>query len=441
VQVCIIGAGALGLGAGYCLAKKGIKSYIFESKNETGGLGASFPLNNTLVEKYHHFVCSGDETIKRIAKDPIINTEIIWFESEMGYFAKDKIYPFTTPRDLLSFKALPLLSRLRFGLGMLYLKSMKDWKTLENISAKEWMIKWTGRTAYETIWGHLFNSKFSGSEDTIPLSWLHARISRRSASRAQNSSKEMFGYVKGSMTKIFDSITTFLEKTGTKINLDSPVSKIKKTKNDNFEVTAKNKKYTFDVIISTIPSPIFTSITEDLPQSYIDDLAKIRYQAIVNVVFQLKKPFSKYFWVNISDKTIPFPGIIELTSLVPSEYFGGKSIIYLPNYMQRSNRLFNLSDKELHEEYIIALEKIGKNSGFHRNDIEKGFTFRDDYADPYYTLNYSKILPPHETPFNGLFLFNTSQIYPTTRNVNSSLMFGEKASDLVIDYLQKKNSK
>jgi len=438
LKVCIIGAGALGLGTAYFLTKKGIQSTIFESKSYPGGLGASFKIENSQIEKYHHFVCSGDTKIMEIAEDNEINAEILWNECEMGYYADGKLYPFTTAKDLLFFNPLSLIDRLRFGFGMFYLQQFKDWRKLENISAEKWLIKWTGKKAYEKIWGHLFTSKFEGEEDTIPLSWLHARITRRVSSREGKKAREKFGYVKGSMSEIFNSIAKHIEKNGSSIQLDSPVTKIKKI-DDGFEVHSNNNSYKFDSIIATVANPVLSELVEGLPDSYMKKLSKIRYQTIKNVVFVLDKPFSKYFWVNISDRDIPFPGIIEMTNLIPTEYFNGKSVIFLPNYLLKTNRLFKLNDDELHSEYIQALMKI-KGNNFNEKSILNAYTFCDDFADPYYTLNYSSILPDHETPHDGLYLFNTSQIYPTTRNVNSSLALGELASSFAEKFLKSKNT-
>jgi protoporphyrinogen oxidase len=430
LNVGIIGAGALGLGTAYFLSKKGINSTIFENKDYLGGLGAAFQIENTTIEKYHHFVCSGDRVIQEIAKDKNINAEVLWSECSTGFYADGKLYPFTTSKDLLNFKPLSFIDRIRFGFGMLYLQRFRDWKKLESISAEKWLIKWTGSKAYDKIWGHLFNSKFEGEEDTIPLSWLHARISRRASSR------EKFGYVKNSMFEIFDSIAEYIKKNGSQIYLDTPVIKIKKIEGDKFEVQTKDRKFIFDSIVATVANPVFSEIVEELPQKYKKDLAKIRYQTIKNVVFVLDRPFSKYFWVNMSDRDIPFPGIIEMTNLIPREHFSGRSVIFLPNYLLKTNRLFKLNDEDLNAEYIEALKKIKGDNNFEEKFIIKAYTFWDDYADPYYTLNYSSILPDHVTPIDGLFLFNTSQIYPTTRNVNSSLGLGELASTYVEKYIE-----
>ncbi|MBU1625837.1 FAD-dependent oxidoreductase [bacterium] len=438
MDVGIIGAGALGLGTSFYLSKKGIKSTLFESSIFLGGLGAAFQIEGTFIEKYHHFVCAGDKTIQEIAREPEVSTEILWNDCEMGYYADKELYPFTSPIDLLRFKPLNPIDRIRFGMALLFLKKHKDWKELEKISARKWLIKWTGSHAFEKIWGHLFSSKFQGDEDNIPLSWLHARISRRSASRGKKGNKECFGYVKGSMSRIFNSIAEILKKNGSEILLDTPVTKIM-SHDKGFDVISNGNTYTFKTIVSTLPIPLFSKITPELPDSFKRDIARIRYQSIKNVIFILKKPFSRFFWINISDRKVPFPGIIEMTNLIPRENFASKSMIFLPNYLVKSNSLFNLKDEDLHKRYISALIDIKGDNDFKEENILERYTFCDEYADPYYTLNYSSIMPKYETPLKGLFLFNTSQIYPTTRNVNSSLEMGEVAADHVERYLDSAN--
>ena len=44
-----------------------------------------------------------------------------------------RLWPFVTPRDLLNFKPLPLIDRVRLGLAGVYLRRQNDWHRYEEI--------------------------------------------------------------------------------------------------------------------------------------------------------------------------------------------------------------------------------------------------------------------------------------------------------------------
>ena len=48
-----------------------------------------------------------------------LDESLIWRESPMGFFSGGRIYGFGTPADLLRFKPLSPLVRLKFGLSVL----------------------------------------------------------------------------------------------------------------------------------------------------------------------------------------------------------------------------------------------------------------------------------------------------------------------------------
>ena len=61
---------------------------------------------------------------------------------------------------------------------------------------------------------------------------------------------------------------------------------------------------------------------------------------------------------------------------------------------------------------------------------EKWF-FRDPGGQPVITTNYSASIPSMETGVGGLYLANTTQVYPEDRGQNYSLQLGERAAELM----------
>jgi hypothetical protein len=73
------------------------------------------------------------------------------------------------------------------------------------------------------------------------------------------------------------------------------------------------------------------------------------------------------------------------------------------------------------------------NPGFDPAWIERSWVFRERAAQPIIPLRYSDRIPPHRTGLPGLYLANTTQIYPEDRGTNYSVRLGNRIAGLVLD--------
>ena len=155
----------------------------------------------------------------------------------------------------------------------------------------------------------------------------------------------------------------------------------------------------------------------------------VKYQSALCLVLKMRRRLSHIYWMNISDPTIPFVAAIEHTNYMPPEVYGGKHVLYLSNYLPLDSSLFSLSKDELLREYLPHVQRI--NPEFDLDWVEESWLFRDDAGQPIVTCNYSQQVPDHQTPIEGLYLANTTQIYPEDRGMNYSVHLGKKIADIV----------
>jgi protoporphyrinogen oxidase len=156
----------------------------------------------------------------------------------------------------------------------------------------------------------------------------------------------------------------------------------------------------------------------------------VKYLAAVLVILVLKKPLSDIYWLNVADRDIPFVGVIEQTNFIPPDHYGGKHIVYLSNYLSADNPLFHMDHDEILLEYLPHLRKI--NPEFDPSWIETSYYHKVDAAQPIIPVNYSGLVPEHRTPFKGLYLANTTQVYPEDRGTNYSVRLGRKVARMVL---------
>jgi protoporphyrinogen oxidase len=133
--------------------------------------------------------------------------------------------------------------------------------------------------------------------------------------------------------------------------------------------------------------------------------------------------------LNISDPEIPFVGAIEHTNYIEPAQYDGLNILYLSNYVEDSSPVVGMSIDEISDYYLPHLTKI--NPAFSRDWIIDRWLFRDPAGQPVITTRYGGSIPSHETPLPGLYLANTTQIYPEDRGLNYSVRLGDKIASIV----------
>ena len=61
--------------------------------------------------------------------------------------------------------------------------------------------------------------------------------------------------------------------------------------------------------------------------------------------------------------------------------------------------------------------------------------FKAPFAQPIIPRNYSKMIPPMETPLKNVFLANMEQVYPWDRGTNYAVQLGETVTKKILGEL------
>jgi len=435
VKIGIIGGGITGLTAAYELAKRGHEVSLFESEPDLGGQAATFPIEGTRLEKFYHHIFTGDREMIALIEELGLAEEMRWLPSKVGIYYEDEIYDFVTPFDLLRFHPLGLFQRLWTGIVTLYLQQFANWRNLENVTALEWVRRNVGQQPYEVIFRPLLRGKFGQHADEISMAWLWSKFKHRVASRGPGMQRELLGYMEGSFQGLIDRLVERIGELGGEIYPGSPIKRviIEGNKVTGLEIESTEGEipveHRFPLVIATVPSFVFLEIAPELPEAYVARLRQVEYLGAVCLVLSSKEPLSRIYWLNISDTDFPFVGAIEQTNFIPPEVYNGKHIVYLTNYLSRHDPQYHLPPEELLTAYLPFLKKI--NLAFDEDWIEELWLFRADAAQPIITCDYSERIPPLWTPIEGLYLANTSQIYPQDRGMNYSVRLGQRAAKII----------
>ena len=317
MKIAVVGGGVTGLFLAYRLSGKGHRVTVFEKEKEAGGIVSTFDFEGVRLEKFYHHFFSNDSHLIGLLGELGLSDRMVWARSSMGFYTGGKLFPFTSPLDLLSFPAIPLAARLRTGLLTFKSKAVRDWRELAGISGKEWLLKEIGEEAYRVVWEPLLVSKFGRFHEQVPASWIWARLAARARSRKIFS--ERLGYLKGSLRELVGALAQKIQERGGEILLSTPVTDL-------------SRLAAFDKIIFTMAPPLVDRIVrlKKFPD-YLGDIC---------VVLKFSRPLSRFYWINIGDRALPFCAVVEQNNAFDEEKYRGKRAVYLSNYLDRGDPLW-----------------------------------------------------------------------------------------------------
>ncbi len=119
--------------------------------------------------------------------------------------------------------------------------------------------------------------------------------------------------------------------------------------------------------------------------------------------------------------------MIEQGNLLGTERYGGRHFLYVANYVLPGDELIGLDARELLDP-VRAATCARSTPDFDRGWVRDMRLYREAAAQPIVTVGYERRIPPLATPAKGLWLANTTQIYPEDRGTNYSVRLGEQAA-------------
>ncbi len=423
-KVAVVGGGISGLAAAYFALRKGYAVELHEETGEIGGLAASFDFQGLMIEKYYHFICGGDVSLLKFSRELGLGDKIRFRPTKTAFFHHGRYYPFATALDLIRFTPIAPFARIKFGLNFIKSKYLKAWAELDQISAKDWLCRTLGQKAYEVIWRPLLRVKFGEDEERISAAWIWQRIHRVASSRQSVFSREKMGYFVGGSRTLLSEIERTLKALGGGIWLNSGVQRISREDGKFKLMLRRGCRSGFDRVILAVPLPVAAQIIYDLNPDYAHQLAATKFIGISCGIFRLRRSVTPAFWLNINDPRIPTNGFIEYTNLNPIEEIWPDRIVYIPFYVPVDHRWYVMDEEAIKTEFLDMIRIVNPKVS---PEAVVGFqVFRSPYAQAVCPLGFKKNVLQVRTPVRGLFLLDSTQLYPSDRVLSGLIGLTEK---------------
>lgn len=432
-DVAIVGAGFCGLTAAYFLAKKGKKVVLIEQDSEPGGLAGTFHFDGDIkIEKFYHHWFNNDEYVPMIVNELGLQDKIVAKPSNTGMYFNGKHWRLSKPLDLLKFKPLSFINRFRLGWLTIQVRKITDWKSIEHLTIKEWLVPLCGEQVYQTVWEPLIRSKFSIYADKVGAVWFWNKLVLRGGTRNKSGGEELL-YFRGGFGDLANALAAKIEEMGgifiyntgaQSVQLDASGKRVESVVLNNHD-TVQAEKFLF-----TPAFPIVADVFDKAAEpTWTQSLRRVNYLGNMCLVLLMNKSLSETYWLNVNDPGFPFVGVIEHTNFDPPENYKGKHIVFLSRYLATSDTVWAMTDDEF---YAYALEHLQKMfPEFEQSWVDDYKVWRAEYAQPVTECGYSEYLPPKTTPFENVYLSNMAHIYPQDRGTNYAIRDGKDIAEQI----------
>jgi protoporphyrinogen oxidase len=428
-SVAIVGGGLLGMTLAAKLTRQGHEVTILEAAPRSGGLAMPARIGDYTWDRFYHVILQSDEHLRGLLDELGLADRVTWRPTRTGFYLEGELRSLSSTLEFLTFPALGLVDKARLGLTILYASRIRAWRRLEAVLASDWLSRWSGRRAWERLWLPLLRAKLGDNAGRASAAFIWAIIARMYGARQTGMKRETFGYVDGGYATILSRFDEVLAELGVESAYGTRVLRVESL-GDRVRLTTSGGEREFDNAILTVPCARVAELCADLTEAERARLRAVQYQGIVCAVALLDQPLADYYITNITDPSVPFTAVIEMTALVDRARFGGHALVYLPKYLTQQDSFWSKSDEEVESVFLAGLERMYPR--FRRSQVKAFQVSRVREMLAVTTLHYSStLLPASVTSLERVFVVNSAQIANGTLNVNETVaLASRKAGEL-----------
>ncbi len=436
MRIAILGGGVGGLSLAHALrslAPVPPEIDLFEQAPVAGGLVGRFQHAGRWYDRHYHVVLLGDEHLRALIRILDLDHLLTFTPSRAGFWDGARVIPFNGPWDLLRFPYLTLVDKARLTATLFHAQRWGDPLALHQTEIEPWLVRLGGRRTFDRIWAPLLRTKFDGSFEGLPATYLWSRI-RRMQSTREGGVREKIGILRGGTQVLVGALVKSLSRMeGVQIHTGARVAALVPEAHATGVVLDGGGRHgPYDLVVSTLPTPVHEAVAAPAGAG-----ARVRtpdrYLGIVDVVVVLKRALTSYYTLYLLDASLPFTGVIEPTNLVPESARCGVHLVYLPRYTAVEGDEYRQPDHVLKRRYVDKLKAMFPDLG--GEDVDGVYLFRDPFVEPVHLVGgeYPRFPESLGTHRRGVYLMNTGRLYPLLHNCEAVVALAGRTARFLLE--------
>jgi protoporphyrinogen oxidase len=423
-RVAIIGGGILGSVLALRLAQQGANVTILERAPDLGGLAGAFDFDGHRVDRFYHVVTPADDRMLALADETGLTDEVRFEHVGVGFWSKGKLHGFDGIPDLLRFKPLSIIGRLRLGLFVLACQARSSYDDLESVPLLKWLRKICGREVTNKIWKPLLDSRFDKHHDELPATYLWARTNRMRSARSSEGAGERMGHVVGGHERLVNAIGEKAREAGVDIRLGAGVEGLVMEDGAVRGVRVDGVDERFDLVVPTLQAPALEKL---LPAelAHLRGLFPERFLGCVCLILKTTRSLLPCYSVNLLDPA-PFTTIVETSHVLGTDHTDGLRLAYVPRYTDTDSPIFDESDDEIYARFLAGVRELVPD--LRDEEIVAWTVQRARVVEPVHAMGHSPRTAPLDPGVEGLALASAAQIYPRLLNGDSVVRHAEEVA-------------
>jgi protoporphyrinogen oxidase len=399
-DVVIIGAGPAGLTAAYQLVKAGRRSTVLEADSVVGGISRTVERDGWRFDIGGHRFFTKVRPVEQLWHEILPDEEFMVRPrmSRILYRGKFYDYPLKASNAL---RNLGVVEALRCLLSYV-------WARLHPPANQDMYEGWLAarfgwrlyrhffKTYTERVWGH--------PPSEMPADWAAQRVKNLSLSSAiinallpKRNQKDItslieeFEYPKLGPGMMWERCREHVEAAGTKVVLDTAVSRIRVADGRAVSVVASSDgaqtEYSASAVISSMPlSALIAAIDPPPAAAVLRAASDLSYRDFLTVA--LVVPADAGFpdnWIYIHDPEVQVGRIQNFGSWSPHMVKEGRTCLGLEYFVFEGDEMWAKPDEALVDQAKIELGRLGLVDP---GRVESGYVVRMPKAYPYYDVDY-----------------------------------------------------
>lgn len=406
----------MGMAVAQRLASDSHEVTVYEADQQLGGLATWQDFGGFDWDRFYHVILPTDRHLLGFLSDIDLADQLEWRRTYTGFYVDNQLHSISSNLEFLRFPLLSLFAKARLAWTMIYCSRINNWRRLEKTPVDEFLIRVSGATTYEKLWKPLLLAKLGENYQRVSAVFIWSYVKRMFSARDKSASAEHLGHVKGGYKMVFQVLEDKIRRAGGDVCVSTHVKSVETGPEGKLRVVTGDAEREFDRVICTSPTPVLGKIVDPDLISMSGDGRDVEYLGVVCVVIVSRIPLVPYYVVNIADRTVPFTGMIGMSTVIDVANTGGRYITYLPKYVLSTDPELSRPDEEMKSEFLAGVAKMLPDFDF--DQIDSVHVNRAIKVQPLQVLEYSKLVPEVATNHPGLYVLNTSQFVNATLNNN-----------------------